>query len=42
MRLRVINLNPTMAEGKELHEASKLLRKRKLAEAVVGDNSEII
>lgn len=40
MRLRVINLNPTMAERKALHETLKLLRKRKQAEAV-GDNSEI-
>lgn len=38
--IRVINLNPKMAEKKELHKTLKLLRKRKQAEAV-GDNSAI-
>lgn len=37
MRVRVINLNPKMAEEKELHKTLKLLRKRKPAEAV-GDH----
>ena len=31
MRVRVINLNPKMAEEKELHETLKLLRKREPA-----------
>ena len=38
--IRVINLNPKMAEKTELHKTLKLLRKRKQAE-VVGDNSVI-
>lgn len=37
---KVINLNPKMAEEKELEEASNLLKKRTHAEAV-GDNSVI-
>ena len=37
MRVRVINLNPKMAEEKELHKTLKLLRKKKPAEAV-GDH----
>lgn len=38
MRVRVINLNPKMAEEEELQQTLRLLRKRKPAEAV-GEGS---
>lgn len=38
VRVRVINLNPKMAEEEELHQTLRLLRKRKPAEAA-GDGS---